>query len=131
MAFLYIFHLSLSLSDFDGDNFISAGDIENAVKLLTQNEMGSDEIESIWEKVSLKKKKYLGTFISRIIFGKISRNTVQYKKKFAGVALVFSPPSVQVLFEADIDDDRKLSPSEFEHVITKSPDFLSTFHFRI
>ena len=38
---------------------------------------------------------------------------------------------MQVLFEADIDDDRKLSASEFSHVITKSPDFITTFHFRI
>ena len=46
------------------------------------------------------------------------------------LSFVLSLPS-QVLFEADIDDDKKLSPSEFEHVITKSPDFITTFHFRI
>jgi len=72
--------------DFDGDGFIDAADIAGAVKLLTQNELSSEEVESIHGKV---------------------------------------------LFEADIDDDRKLSPSEFEHVITKSPDFVGTFHFRI
>ena len=38
-------------ADFDGDNFVGSSDIENAVKLLTQNELGMDEIESIWEKV--------------------------------------------------------------------------------
>ena len=37
----------------------------------------------------------------------------------------------KVLEEADIDDDKKLSLSEFQHVITKSPDFLTTFHIRI
>jgi hypothetical protein len=41
--------------DFDGDNFIGSSDIEHAVKLLTQNELNHDEIESVWEKVrSLK-----------------------------------------------------------------------------
>jgi hypothetical protein len=35
------------------------------------------------------------------------------------------------LNEADIDGDLRMSANEFEHVITKSPDFLSTFHFRI
>ena len=37
--------------DFDGDGFIGATDIENAVKLLTQNELNHEEIESVWEKV--------------------------------------------------------------------------------
>ncbi|XP_040566050.1 calcium and integrin-binding family member 2 [Lepeophtheirus salmonis] len=32
-----------------------------------------------------------------------------------------------VLIEGDIDDDKKLSPNEFEHVITKSPDFFNIF----
>ena len=39
------------LSDFDGDNFIGSSDIEHAVKLLTQNELNHEEIESVWEKV--------------------------------------------------------------------------------
>ena len=38
-------------ADFDGDNFVGSTDIEHAVKLLTQNELAMDEIESIWEKV--------------------------------------------------------------------------------
>ena len=38
-------------ADFDGDNFVGSSDIEHAVKLLTQNELAMDEIESIWEKV--------------------------------------------------------------------------------
>ena len=45
--------------------------------------------------------------------------------------LVMYALRMQVLFEADIDDGRKLSASEFSHVITKSPDFITTFHFRI
>ncbi len=49
----YHLSLSLSLSDFDGDNFVGTSDIEHAVKLLTQNEMALDEIESIWEKASV------------------------------------------------------------------------------
>ena len=39
------------IADFDGDNFVGSSDIEHAVKLLTQNELAMDEIESIWEKV--------------------------------------------------------------------------------
>ena len=39
------------VTDFDGDNFVGSTDIEHAVKLLTQNELAMDEIESIWEKV--------------------------------------------------------------------------------
>ncbi|KAJ8949112.1 hypothetical protein NQ318_012860 [Aromia moschata] len=34
----------------------------------------------------------------------------------------------KVIEEADVDGDGKLSYMEFEHVITRAPDFLSTFH---
>ncbi|KAG8298554.1 Calcium and integrin-binding member 3 [Homalodisca vitripennis] len=33
--------------------------------------------------------------------------------------------------EADVDGDGKLSYMEFEHVILRAPDFLSTFHIRL
>jgi len=36
-----------------------------------------------------------------------------------------------VLDEADLDNDRKLSFAEFEHVIAKAPDFLTSFRIRI
>ena len=37
--------------DMDGDGFIGTTDIEHALKLLTQNELNMDEIQSVWEKV--------------------------------------------------------------------------------
>lgn len=37
----------------------------------------------------------------------------------------------KVIEEADIDGDGMLSYMEFEHVITRAPEFLSTFHIRI
>lgn len=37
----------------------------------------------------------------------------------------------KVIEEADVDGDGKLSFMEFEHVITRAPEFLSTFHIRI
>ena len=37
----------------------------------------------------------------------------------------------KVLEESDIDGDGALSYIEFEHVITRASDFLSTFHIRI
>ena len=37
----------------------------------------------------------------------------------------------KVFEEADLDEDGKLSYTEFEHVISRAPDFLSTFHIRI
>ncbi|XP_010865688.1 calcium and integrin-binding family member 2 isoform X3 [Esox lucius] len=33
--------------------------------------------------------------------------------------------------EADLDGDNKLSFADFENMITRAPDFLSTFHIRI
>jgi len=39
---------------------------------------------------------------------------------------------VENLFEeADLDDDDTISFSEFEHVISKAPDFMNTFKIRI
>ena len=35
-----------------------------------------------------------------------------------------------ILQEADLDDDNSLSFSEFEHIITKAPDFVNTFRIR-
>ncbi|XP_076309314.1 calcium and integrin-binding family member 2-like [Tachypleus tridentatus] len=37
----------------------------------------------------------------------------------------------KVLEESDVDDDGKVSFMEFEHVISRAPDFLGTFHIRI
>lgn len=37
----------------------------------------------------------------------------------------------KVLEEADLDDDGQLSYTEFEHLIERSPDFVSLFHIRI
>lgn len=36
----------------------------------------------------------------------------------------------KVIEEADVDGDGQLSLIEFEQVILRSPDFLSTFHIR-
>ncbi|XP_051495935.1 calcium and integrin-binding family member 3 [Apus apus] len=37
----------------------------------------------------------------------------------------------KVIYEADADNDGKLSLEDFQHMITRAPDFLSTFHIRI
>ncbi|GAB0096014.1 calcium and integrin-binding family member 2 [Sergentomyia squamirostris] len=37
----------------------------------------------------------------------------------------------KVIEEADVDGDGKLSELEFEHVVLRAPDFLTTFHIRI
>jgi len=37
----------------------------------------------------------------------------------------------RVLEEADLDMDQQLSFPEFEHVVSRSPDFVRTFHIRI
>ncbi|XP_045488717.1 calcium and integrin-binding family member 3 isoform X2 [Pieris rapae] len=36
-----------------------------------------------------------------------------------------------VLDEADVDGDGKLSFMDFEHVVARAPDFVSTFHIRV
>lgn len=39
--------------------------------------------------------------------------------------------AAKVMEEADVDGDGKLSYLEFEHVILRAPDFMSTFHIKI
>ncbi|XP_078495754.1 calcium and integrin-binding protein 1-like [Ciona intestinalis] len=36
-----------------------------------------------------------------------------------------------VMLEADLDQDDMLGPAEFEHVLSKSPDFMSSFQIRL
>lgn len=72
--------------DFDGDKHIGASDIEQALRLLTRQELPPEDIQQIIEKV---------------------------------------------IEEADVDCDGKLSYMEFEHVITRAPEFLSVFHIRM
>ncbi len=38
---------------------------------------------------------------------------------------------VQILSEADLDGDRRLSPLEFEHLASRIPDFFATFALRV
>ncbi|XP_064608428.1 calcium and integrin-binding family member 3-like [Liolophura sinensis] len=72
--------------DFDGDNYLGRGDLEKTLRSLTRNELSSDDVEFVVDKV---------------------------------------------FEEADLDDDNMLSYIEFEHVISRAPDFLETFHIRI
>lgn len=37
----------------------------------------------------------------------------------------------KVMDEADLDNDGRLSLEDFQHMIVRAPDFLSTFHIRI
>ena len=37
----------------------------------------------------------------------------------------------KIMMEADLDDDNQLSFAEFEHVISKAPDFLNSFRIRV
>jgi len=37
----------------------------------------------------------------------------------------------KILEEADLDGDHRLSYVEFEHIISRAPDFVNTFRIRI
>jgi calcium and integrin-binding protein 2 len=73
-------------TDFDGDEHVGPADLQQALTLLTSNELNADETSQVCAKV---------------------------------------------IEESDVDGDGKLSFIEFEHVILRAPDFLSTFHIRI
>ncbi|ESO88192.1 hypothetical protein LOTGIDRAFT_206941 [Lottia gigantea] len=77
---------SFRIYDFDGDSYLNKEDLEKTLKNLTRDELTTDEVNFVVDKV---------------------------------------------LEEADLDDDGMLSYIEFEHVISRAPDFLNTFHIRI
>lgn len=72
--------------DFDSDQHIGPEDIDQALILLTHEELTPEDRQQIVQ---------------------------------------------NVIEEADVDGDGKLSYMEFEHVVLRAPDFLSTFHIRI
>lgn len=37
----------------------------------------------------------------------------------------------RIIEEADLDGDSSINFAEFEHVVSRSPDFIRTFHIRI
>ncbi|KAK9889871.1 hypothetical protein WA026_008673 [Henosepilachna vigintioctopunctata] len=79
-------YYAFRIYDFDKDHHIGPEDIDEALKLLTRQDLTAEERQQIAEKV---------------------------------------------MEEADVDGDGKLSFMEFEHVVTRAPEFLSTFHIRI
>ena len=50
---------------------------------------------------------------------------------FGGAALQVDQVVTQILSEADLDGDEKLSYVEFEHIVSRAPDFSNTFRIRI
>ena len=46
------------------------------------------------------------------------------------IIITFLHPSIPIS-EADLDGDHRLSYVEFEHVISRAPDFVNTFRIRI
>uniref|UniRef100_H2XW57 Calcium and integrin-binding protein 1-like n=1 Tax=Ciona intestinalis TaxID=7719 RepID=H2XW57_CIOIN len=56
-------------------------------------------------------------------------------KKRDGIPLtskyLFHKLITNVMLEADLDQDDMLGPAEFEHVLSKSPDFMSSFRIRL
>ncbi|OQR72918.1 calcium and integrin-binding family member 2-like [Tropilaelaps mercedesae] len=76
---------AFAIYDYDDDGKLGPQDIAMAAAALTQNQLTSDELKVVVEKV---------------------------------------------LDEGDIDSDGYLSQAEFEHVISRAPEFVNAFHVR-
>ncbi|XP_042527235.1 calcium and integrin-binding family member 3 [Dipodomys spectabilis] len=79
-------YYAFRIYDFNDDDYICAGDLEQTVRRLTRGELSPEEVRLVCEKV---------------------------------------------LDEADGDHDGRLSLEDFQNMILRAPDFLSTFHIRI
>lgn len=73
------------------------------IRCLTRDELTDEEVEFIIERVNLQ-----------------LHTPVQLDNQL-----------IQIIEEADLDGDDQISYAEFEHVVSRSPDFIRTFHIRI
>ena len=94
--------------DFDGDDMIGAEDISRVVDHLLGETEGDDDDE--------------GQEVDEIVENNSAIGLTPEEKRVVVKTVVD---------EADLDDDRKLSFAEFEHVISKAPDFMTSFRIRL
>ncbi|NWI18117.1 CIB1 protein, partial [Crypturellus soui] len=99
-------HYAFRIFDFDDDGTLDKKDLENLVNCLTgqseESRLSDAEMEQLIQNVSAGS---LGTAAR------------------APRAQPFTVPSPQILEESDIDKDGTINLSEFQHVISRSPDF--------
>lgn len=88
-------------SDFDGDETLNKEDLEQVIRYNTRDELNEEEVAFIVDRVRCR----------------VLLEGMQY------------PP--QIIEEADLDSDGEIAFAEFEHVVSRSPDFMRTFHIRI
>uniref|UniRef100_A0A8C3PLV1 Calcium and integrin binding 1 n=1 Tax=Calidris pygmaea TaxID=425635 RepID=A0A8C3PLV1_9CHAR len=103
-------HYAFRIFDFDEDGTLDRSDLEKLVDCLTgqgeESRLSNAEMEQLIQNV---RPMRLGTGHYRFL------------------ALQSSPlafPSPQILEESDIDKDGTINLSEFQHVISRSPDFV-------
>lgn len=102
--------------DFDEDDMIGAGDIAMIVDHLLGDEGVSDTV------VATGRDDRAGSSLTPEGDCSAGSGLAPEEKR-----LVVKT----VIDEADLDDDRKLSFAEFEHVISKAPDFMTSFRIRL
>ncbi|CAK5084654.1 unnamed protein product [Meloidogyne enterolobii] len=92
--------------DFDGDEFLGREDLRQMIDALTRK-----EVEQIFR---------LKNFIYKPIENDLEMSDEE-------VEFIID----RIIEEADLDGDKRISQAEFEHVVSRSPDFVRTFHIRI
>ncbi len=90
------------LSDFDGDDNLNKNDLEQTIRYLTRDELNEDEILFVVDRVGVLRQQPF-----------------------------FNRSWLQIIEEADLDSDGEISYAEFEHVVSRSPDFKRIFHIRL
>uniref|UniRef100_A0A1I8HFI4 EF-hand domain-containing protein n=2 Tax=Macrostomum lignano TaxID=282301 RepID=A0A1I8HFI4_9PLAT len=87
-----------------------------------------------WEKILAIPELRMNPFKERIVSVFSSEPSRMSFEDFLDMMSVFSEAAdkaTKILAESDRDEDRKLSFAEFEHVISKAPDFVSSFRIRV
>jgi len=102
--------------DFDEDDMIGARDIATIVDHLLGDDGAPETV------VATEYEESEGSSVTPRVLDNAGSDLTQEEKR-----LVVKT----VIDEADLDDDRKLSFAEFEHVISKAPDFMTSFRIRL
>ncbi|XP_077989226.1 calcium and integrin-binding family member 2-like [Glandiceps talaboti] len=107
----------------DGDGNLSFDDFLDMMSVFSDSAPTDLKAYYAFHIYDFDQDKYLGKYDLEQTLKCITREEL----KASEVQLIVN----QVLNEADLDEDEKLSYIEFEHVISRAPDFLSLFHIRV
>ncbi|KAI7697769.1 Calcium and integrin-binding family member 2, partial [Sarcoptes scabiei] len=107
----------------DGTGNMTFNDFIDMLSVLSENASRDNKLYYAFKIYDFNEDQLINADDIEQVIQTLTRNELTQEE----VAIVRD----KVLEEADIDDDKCISFSEFRHVISRAPEFLNTFHMRI